>query len=71
MAVDGVEMTTYTTCPSCGISYPIGSQHDCPTHIRPSVLIVVAGILMLLLAIGFSCNVQIEIKQKPSSENHE
>jgi hypothetical protein len=26
--------TTYTQCPSCGSLFPIGSQHDCPTHIR-------------------------------------
>lgn len=24
----------YATCPSCGSSYPIGNQHDCPTHVR-------------------------------------
>jgi uncharacterized protein (DUF983 family) len=58
------EMTTYTTCPSCGSSYPIGNQHDCPTHIKPLV-IVVATVLFLLL-VGFSCNIKIEIKQKPA-----
>lgn len=27
---------TYTQCPNCGSMYPIGNQHDCPTHIRQS-----------------------------------
>lgn len=60
-------MATYTTCPSCGTQYPIGNQHDCPTHIRPSVLIgIVAVLLFIGLLGGSSCNFHLEIKQKPA-----
>lgn len=60
-------MATHTTCPSCGSSYPIGNQHDCPTHIKPSVLIAIAAVLLFIgLLGGASCNLHIEIKQTPS-----
>lgn len=59
---------TNTTCPSCGTSYPIGNQHDCPTHIKPStVMVIVAVLLFIGLVGGSSCHLNIEIKQKPTS----
>ena len=60
-------MTTHTTCPGCGIRHPLRDQHDCPTSIKPSVLIAIAAVLLFIgLLGGASCNLKIEIKQTPT-----